>query len=62
MIMIPSYANIFLIFAISRTDDVNWGTRDVQNSKVIKKAKFKQYKVFYLLSFVISNLAFGLFM
>lgn len=57
--MIPTYANIFLLFSICKTDDITWGTRNNLRQQKPKGARFKLYKMYYLLSFVLSNLLFA---
>ena len=60
VLMIPSYINILIVFSISKTDDVTWGTRSTSYDSKGVSTGFKLKKVAYLFVFVVCNLASGL--
>lgn len=61
VLMFANYMNLLLIFAISKTDETT-NAVDERSAKYKppKNSAFKQYKVFYVLGFSISNIVFGL--
>ena len=60
---ISSYINILQIYAICKTDDITWGTRNNQDDKNTKKTykksqkfqNFKYKKFIYLILYVFTN-------
>ena len=59
--MIPVYINILMVFSISRTDDITWGTRHITGLEVDTQTVQYQLKKFLsLFFFVFCNLFFGL--
>ena len=61
ILMIPVYINILMVFSISRTDDITWGTRHITGNEVdTQTVEYQLKKVFYMFFFVICNIFFGL--
>ena len=56
--LLPSYINILGVFAACKTDDISWGTRGAEESSTQKS--FSRLKTWYLLFYIICNVAFGL--
>ena len=62
LMLLPSYTNIFLIYAFCNMHEITWGTRgDVDNHVNISKDstyKFTKYRTRFVMQWIISNLIF----
>jgi hypothetical protein len=56
--LLPFYINVLAVFAACKTDDISWGTRGTEESNTEKS--FSRLKTWYLLFFIVCNLAFGM--
>jgi len=56
--LLPFYINVLAVFAICKTDDVSWGAQggEVKNTE----KSFSRLKTWYLLFYIVCNVAFGM--
>ena len=62
LMLLPSYTNIFLIYAFCNMHEITWGNRnDVDNHVNIAKddtVKFTKYRTRFIMTWIIANLVF----
>lgn len=64
LLMTPSYVNIFIIYAMSNTNDCTWGSRpdNLTKEELHKRDEFERFRTVWLIVWAISNAIFGYFL